>query len=121
VPSLLVAMAQVLSKREYGFALRSALELLRSVNGKAWENTATIFRQIPTIGPKSMKKLEQVGCASKCNAATVWGCSLTVTAFDDLIKADPSQINNWLNRANPYGFQVLAAARNMPRFCVTFV
>jgi hypothetical protein len=62
-------MAQVLAKREYGFALRSALELFRSVNGKAWEDTATIFRQIPTIGPKSMKKLEQVGCTSKCNPA----------------------------------------------------
>lgn len=44
-----------------------------------------------------------------------------VTAFDDLIRADPSQVNSWLNRANPYGFQVLAAARNMPRFNVTFV
>jgi ATP-dependent DNA helicase HFM1/MER3 len=51
--------------RGYGKAVRSALELLRTIVGKAWENTATIFRQLDNIGPKSIGKLNAEGIISE--------------------------------------------------------
>jgi hypothetical protein len=43
-------MLLVAIEKKYGIAIRSALELLHTVNGKAWEDSATIFRQVHQIG-----------------------------------------------------------------------
>jgi hypothetical protein len=51
------AMVTVALERKDGGSARNALELLRTVNGKAWENSATVFRQIEAIGSKSIKAL----------------------------------------------------------------
>jgi hypothetical protein len=53
----MVAIARVMTTRNYGSASKAGLELLRIVNGKAWENQASIFQQLRNIGPKSMKVL----------------------------------------------------------------
>jgi hypothetical protein len=50
-------MVTVVLERKDGGSAKNALELLRTVNGKAWENTATVFRQIDMIGSKSIKSL----------------------------------------------------------------
>jgi len=49
----------------YGKAVKSALELIHTISGNAWEDTATIFRQLVSIGPKSIGKLNEMGVKSK--------------------------------------------------------
>lgn len=61
---LKVAIAIVAGHKQYGAALRSALELSHIIFGKAWENCATIFRQIESVGPKSIEKLDLRGIRS---------------------------------------------------------
>jgi hypothetical protein len=57
MPQSQPAMVTVALERKDGGSAKNALELLRTVNGKAWENTATVFRQIDMIGSKSIKSL----------------------------------------------------------------
>lgn len=64
-PRIVKAIVQFTLNREYGIAARSALELHRVVVGKAWEDLPTIFRQIPSIGPKSIRVLGQNGITSE--------------------------------------------------------
>jgi ATP-dependent DNA helicase HFM1/MER3 len=47
--------------RQYGKAVVSARELVHTVFGKAWEDTASIFRQLDSIGPKAIAKLDHMG------------------------------------------------------------
>lgn len=54
---LTAAIARVLTTRNFGSASKHGLELLRIVNGKAWEDQASVFQQLRNIGPKSMKVL----------------------------------------------------------------
>jgi ATP-dependent DNA helicase HFM1/MER3 len=51
--------------KSYGKALKSARELVHTVLGKAWEDTSSIFRQIPSIGPKAIGKLGLEGVRSE--------------------------------------------------------
>ncbi len=48
-----IAMQQVLIEKRFGGASAAALELYRSVYGKAWEDTSTVFRQLQDIGPST--------------------------------------------------------------------
>lgn len=77
-PRIAKAMMIVATEKKYGPASRAALSLLRTVNGKAWEDSASIFRQIEKIGehtvsnvwsltkgPKSIEVLKNNGVGSK--------------------------------------------------------
>ncbi len=61
----LSAMVTVALERKDGGSAKNALELLRTVNGKAWESTATVFRQIDAVGSKSIKALAIHGIICK--------------------------------------------------------
>lgn len=63
-PRIAKAILLVATEKGYGGASRAALELLRTVNGMAWEDSATIFRQIDQVGPKSISVLEANGITS---------------------------------------------------------
>lgn len=63
-PRIAKAILLVATEKEYGGASRAALELVRTVNGMAWEDSATIFRQIDQIGPKSISVLDANGITS---------------------------------------------------------
>ena len=54
--------------QSYGKAVNSALELIRTIMGKAWEDSAAIFRQLESIGPKSIGKLNTEGITSECRS-----------------------------------------------------
>lgn len=58
-------MASVAFMRGFGFAVKNALVLLRTIWGKAWEHSSSIFRQIESVGPKSILKLGQEGVTSE--------------------------------------------------------
>lgn len=64
-PRIAKAILLVATEKEYGGASRAALELVRTVNGMAWEDSATIFRQIDQIGPKSISVLDANGITSE--------------------------------------------------------
>ena len=51
--------------RQYGRAVKSARELVHTVFGKAWEDTASVFRQLDSIGPKAIAKLSAEGIHSE--------------------------------------------------------
>lgn len=102
-PRIVKAIVQFTLNREYGIAARSALELHRVVVGKAWEDLPTVFRQIPSIGPKSIRVLGQNG----------------VTNFDQLLDVESEKIQLWLNRGHDFARAIHEQARRMPRFHVT--
>lgn len=102
-PRIVKAIVQFTLNREYGIAARSALELHRVVVGKAWEDLPTIFRQIPSIGPKSIRVLGQNG----------------ITNFDQLLDVESEKIQLWLNRGHDFARAIHEQARRMPRFHVT--
>jgi hypothetical protein len=67
----IASVAKLHAQRDprYGRALKSALQLNHIICGKAWEDTAGVFRQIETIGPKSIGKLNQEGVHCECLAS----------------------------------------------------
>ncbi|KIR59314.1 ATP-dependent DNA helicase HFM1/MER3 [Cryptococcus bacillisporus CA1873] len=102
-PRIAKAIVQFTLNCEYGVAARSALELHRVVVGKAWEDLPTVFRQIPSIGPKSIRVLGQNG----------------VTNFGQLLDVESEKIQLWLNRGHVFARAIHEQARRMPRFHVT--
>jgi ATP-dependent DNA helicase HFM1/MER3 len=52
-------------KTSYGKAVKSARQLVHVVLGKAWEDTSSIFRQIDSVGPKAIARLNGEGIQSK--------------------------------------------------------
>ena len=52
-PRIAKSIADVCIAKKMGNAARHALELLHVVQGQAWENNATIFRQLDKIGKSS--------------------------------------------------------------------
>ncbi|WVQ77811.1 hypothetical protein IAR50_007501 [Cryptococcus sp. DSM 104548] len=102
-PRIAKAIVQFALNREYGTAARSALELHRTIIGKAWEDSPTIFRQIPSIGPKSIRVLGQNG----------------ISTFEQLLDVESERIQLWLNRNNEFARGIRDQARRMPRFHVS--
>ncbi|ODN72827.1 hypothetical protein L202_08260 [Cryptococcus amylolentus CBS 6039] len=102
-PRIAKAIVQFALNREYGTAARSALELHRTISGKAWEDSPTIFRQIPSIGPKSICVLGQNG----------------ISTFEELLDVGTEKIQLWLNRNSEFARGIHDQARRMPRFHVS--
>ncbi|KAK8864652.1 hypothetical protein IAR55_001902 [Kwoniella newhampshirensis] len=92
------AMVQYASNCKYGKATRSALELYRTTMGKSWEDSPCVFRQIDTIGPKSIKALGVRG-----------------------ILTDKLELEATFHRTREFVMQVLKQAKALPRFNVTIV
>jgi hypothetical protein len=59
------AIASVAFLKGHGIAVKNALSLLHTICGKAWDFGPSIFRQIESIGPKSIIKLGLEGIESK--------------------------------------------------------
>lgn len=60
-----LAIFKVAVEKRYGGAAVSALELLHTINGKAWEDSPAIFRELNNIGPKSVAVLASNGVTCK--------------------------------------------------------
>ncbi|WVR06827.1 hypothetical protein IAU60_003863 [Kwoniella sp. DSM 27419] len=83
---------QVAASRRYGKTLRAALDLYRMIQGMAWENCATIFRQLKNI------------------------------AFDQFLDTDATELQLILNRNTiNYIVERKSEAKRLPRFTVTLV
>lgn len=81
-------------------AVRQGLELLRALNGRAWDNSHSIFRQIPGIGEKGCRTLYDAG----------------ITSFAALAQSDYHRINQLLNVGPSKAKMMLIDARGFPFF-----
>ncbi|GAA5951948.1 hypothetical protein JCM21900_000099 [Sporobolomyces salmonicolor] len=92
-------MADLAVVREDG-ALRTILKLLRSLNGRCWDGTSFILRQLHGIGEKSYKALVDAG----------------IKSFADVYEAEADRLEVILNRKPPYGHKLIKQARAFPQF-----
>ncbi|GAA5888947.1 hypothetical protein JCM5296_002752 [Sporobolomyces johnsonii] len=92
-------MADLAIAREDG-ALRTILELLRSLNGRCWDGTSFVLRQLDGIGEKSYKALVDAG----------------IKSFADVYEAEADRLELILNRKPPYGHKLIKQARAFPQF-----
>ncbi|KAH9814645.1 Sec63 Brl domain-containing protein [Melampsora americana] len=91
-------VALTIAKRDVG--AKSGLELLRSVNAKAWEGSPWVLRQLDQIGEKSVKRM------AESNICTI----------DQVRKTDASRIEMILDRNPPFGTKIVKQAISMPKF-----
>ncbi|KIJ69181.1 hypothetical protein HYDPIDRAFT_24034 [Hydnomerulius pinastri MD-312] len=100
VTRIVTAVAEVAIIRRSGAQLKHALELVRCLNAKAWEDRPLVLRQIEHIGEKSVKALAENG----------------IKTIQKLLQTSPLRIEELLNRRSPFGFEVLAAANEFPKY-----
>ncbi|KAI6045611.1 hypothetical protein EDC04DRAFT_2888628 [Pisolithus marmoratus] len=94
------AIAEVAIVKRCGAQVKHALELARCLHAKAWEDHPLVLRQIEHIGEKSAKVLAEHGVGS----------------IQKLAEIPPFRIEELLNRRPPFGSEVLAAAKEFPRY-----
>ncbi|KAI1794643.1 P-loop containing nucleoside triphosphate hydrolase protein [Ganoderma leucocontextum] len=97
------AVVEVANVRKAGALLKNALEVMRCLTAKAWEDRSVIFRQLDDIGLKSLKVLAEHN----------------ITTFAALRKKDPAFIELLLNRKPPFGHDVLFTVNQLPQYRVS--
>lgn len=94
------AIVEVAIVRQRGAQMKHALELLRCLTARAWDDRPVVLRQIEQIGEKSLKVLAENG----------------ISSFHELRKQDPMRIEQLLNRRPPFGQEIIASAKDMPQY-----
>ncbi|GEM11682.1 DNA/RNA helicase, DEAD/DEAH boxtype [Rhodotorula toruloides] len=97
-------MVDVAVEREDG-AIRTMLELLRSLNGKCWDASSFVLRQLEGIGEKSYKVLVSSG----------------IKSFEDVRECEPERLEILLSRKPPFGRKLIAQAKSIPQFEIAVV
>ncbi|GAA5969973.1 hypothetical protein JCM11641_000215 [Rhodosporidiobolus odoratus] len=97
-------MVEVAIEREDG-AIRTMLELLRSLRGYCWDNSTFVLRQLEGIGEKSYKVL----------------VDSDIRTFDDIRQAEPERLEIILCRKPPFGRKLITQAKQLPQFEVNFL
>ncbi|GAA5835706.1 hypothetical protein JCM9279_004624 [Rhodotorula babjevae] len=95
-------MVDLAVEREDG-AIRTMLELLRSLNGRCWDGSSFVLRQLEGIGEKSYKILVSNG----------------IKGFDDVRECEPDRLEVLLGRKPPYGRKLISQAKTLPQFEIT--
>ncbi|GAA5999340.1 DNA helicase [Rhodotorula paludigena] len=96
-------MVELAVEREDG-AIRTALELSRSLQGRCWDSSSFVLRQLEGIGEKSYKILTSNGLKS----------------FEDIRNTEPDRLEVLLSRKPPYGRKLIAQATALPQFEIVF-
>ncbi|KAM6500407.1 Sec63 Brl domain containing protein [Amanita muscaria] len=94
------AIVEVAIVRQRGAQMKHALELLRCLTARAWDDRPIVLRQIEQIGEKSLKVLAEN----------------RISSFHELRKQDPMRIEQLLNRRPPFGQEIIASAKDMPQY-----
>ncbi|GAA5900381.1 DNA helicase [Sporobolomyces salmoneus] len=84
-------------------AARVAFELLRSLNGRCWDGSSFVLRQLKGIGEKGYKALVDSG----------------IRSFADVANAAPDRLELILHRKPPYGSSLIDAAKSFPKFQIS--
>ncbi|KAK0497004.1 hypothetical protein EDD18DRAFT_1462647 [Armillaria luteobubalina] len=100
IPRIARAVVEVAITKKRGAQLKHGFEVLRCLTAKAWEDRPVVLRQIESIGEKSLKVLAEQG----------------ITSIDILRKQDSLRLEALLNRRPPFGFEMLASAREFPSY-----
>lgn len=83
--------------------VRNALELARSFDARAWENSAFQMKQIKSIGDVAVRKLAMND----------------ISSIEDLEATEPSRIELLLSRNPPFGARLMASLRDFPKVHVS--
>lgn len=75
-----------------GVSVKNGLEMSRSLAAKAWDNSPLILKQLPSVGPVTMRKFQQLGIKTiedlkvtpvhkldKCSTTSLFGTKLLDT------------------------------------------
>ncbi|GAA5919330.1 hypothetical protein JCM6882_002778, partial [Rhodosporidiobolus microsporus] len=114
-------MVEVAIEREDG-AIRTILELLRSLNGRCWDSSSFVLRQLEQIGEKSYKV--SILSDSKGNGADALSQALVdsgIRSFQDVFESTPDRLEVILSRKPPFGRKMIQQARSFPEFEVALV
>ena len=84
-------------------ATRHALELARSLGARVWDNSPLQMKQIPSIGPVSVRKL----------------VTADINSLEALEGTEASRINMVLSKQNGFGEKVLGFLKNFPKLRVS--
>ncbi|MCJ1402260.1 Sec63 [Xylographa trunciseda] len=85
-----------------GPATRHALELARSLSAKVWDNSPLQMKQVPSLGPVSVRKLVTAG----------------INSLESLEATEPHRINTILSKQPGFGEKILAVLQNFPKLRV---
>ncbi|KAL7417667.1 hypothetical protein BDY24DRAFT_437990 [Mrakia frigida] len=87
-------------ERESGSIVKHGLEILRTMNAKAWEGRGSVlFRQLEKLGDKAIKIFAQNN----------------IKTFDDLA-SDSMRIERLLSKKAPFGAQLVEVIKGFPKF-----
>ncbi|KAJ6490602.1 Sec63 Brl domain-containing protein [Mycena vitilis] len=100
IPRIARVVVEVAIVQKRGAQLKHGLELVRCLTAKAWDDRPVVLRQIESIGEKSLKVLAENG----------------ITSLALLGRQEPYRIETLLNRRPPFGHEVLASVRELPRY-----
>ncbi|KAH7107592.1 Sec63 Brl domain-containing protein [Auriculariales sp. MPI-PUGE-AT-0066] len=99
-PRFARALTDIGIEKRSGALIKSGLELLRSLNARAWDGRPVVLRQIENLGEKSIKVLLSHG----------------ITSLQKLRVQDPIRLEALLNRRPPFGLEVLQAVKEIPEY-----
>ena len=83
--------------------VRHALELARSFDARAWDNSPLEMKQIAQIGPVAIRKLAIGG----------------INSIEALEAAEPQRIEMLMSKNPPFGTKLLANLRDFPKLRVS--
>ncbi|MCJ1414208.1 Sec63 [Xylographa parallela] len=86
-----------------GPATRHALELARSLSAKVWDNSPLQMKQVPSLGPVSVRKLVTAG----------------INSLEILESTEAHRINMILSKQPGFGDKILAVLQNFPKLRVS--
>lgn len=86
-----------------GPATRHALELARSFGARVWDNSPLQMKQVPSVGPVSVRKLVTAG----------------VNSLEALEATEAYRINMLLSKQTGFGEKILAVLQNFPKLRVS--
>ncbi|KAF9052836.1 hypothetical protein BJ165DRAFT_1339967 [Panaeolus papilionaceus] len=117
IPRIAKATVDVAIIKGDGVQIKNALELVRCLSAKAWEDRAVVMKQIEQIGEKSWY------CSDFfffCPAFVKLGCQVLaehgIVSLTALQKQSPLRIETLLNRRSPFGLDVLASLAELPQY-----
>lgn len=96
------AMTDIALHRQDAVSARSAFELLRSVNGRAWDASSATLTQLDGIGDKGVKVLSQA----------------RIYTYQQIATADPFRLEMLLKRNPPFGLKLVEEASSLPHLHV---
>ncbi|EGN95664.1 hypothetical protein SERLA73DRAFT_76746 [Serpula lacrymans var. lacrymans S7.3] len=98
-----IAIVEVAIVKKNGAQAKHGLELVRCLHAKAWEDRPVVLRQIEHIGEKSLKVDDPTSSTLNTNLIFIPHRSLL-------------NMELLLNRRAPFGFEILASARQLPKY-----